>query len=223
MRLIVGLGNPGREYAWTRHNLGWQVVALLSEEWRIPWARKSLESVWGQGRVGSEGVILAQPTTYMNLSGRAVSRLMAYFKLGPEDLVIIHDDLDVPRWRLKIVERGGPGGHRGILDIIATLNTEEFLRVKLGIGRPHPGLPTEKYVLSHFPAEDAENVAQLIERGAQAVETLWRKAGPRPKPLPRGAGGIQGNRTYLKVAQTSRPCHHSVSEPLIPKRDLSKS
>ena len=75
-------------------------------------------------------------------------------------------------WRLKLTERGGPGGHRGILDIIATLNTEEFLRVKLGIGRPHPGLPTEKYVLSHFPAEDAENVAQLIERAAQAVVTL---------------------------------------------------
>src|SRR5665647_1647109 len=143
MHLIVGLGNPGREYAWTRHNLGWQVVAYLAEEWRIPLSKKSLESVWGQGRVGGETVILAQPTTFMNLSGQAVSRLMAYFKLTPEDLVVIHDDLDVPRWRLKLTERGGPGGHRGILDIIATLNTEEFLRVKLGIGRPHPGLPTE--------------------------------------------------------------------------------
>ena len=125
--------------------------------------------VWGQGRVGQEAVILAQPTTYMNLSGQAVSRLLAYFKLTPEDLVVIHDDLDVPPWRLKIVERGGPGGHRGVLDIIANLHTEEFLRVKLGIGRPPPGMPTEKYVLSPFPAEDAENVAQLIERAAQAV------------------------------------------------------
>ena len=202
MRLIVGLGNPGREYAWTRHNLGWQVVALLSEEWRIPLSKKSLESVWGQGRVGGEGVILAQPTTYMNLSGRAVSRLMAYFKLSPEDLVIIHDDLDVPLWRLKIVERGGPGGHRGILDIIATLNTEEFLRVKLGIGRPRPGLPTEKYVLSHFPAEDAE------------------KAGPRPKTASMGSRRIQGTRTYLRVAQAPRLCRHPISEHLMPKRDL---
>ena len=172
MRLIVGLGNPGREYAWTRHNLGWQVVAYLSEEWRIPLSKKSLESVWGQGRVGGETVILAQPTTFMNLSGQAVSLLLSYFKLSPEDLVVVHDDLDVPLWRLKIVERGGPGGHRGILDIIATLNTEEFLRVKLGIGRPHEHLSTEKYVLSHFPAEDAENVGQLIERAAQAVVTL---------------------------------------------------
>ena len=172
MRLIVGLGNPGREYAWTRHNLGWQVAAHLSELWGLPLSRQSHGALWGQGRVGSEGVILAQPTTYMNLSGRAVSALMAYFKLSSEDLVVIHDDLDVPQWRLKIVDRGGPGGHRGILDIMATLNTEEFLRVKLGIGRPPSGFPAEKYVLSHFPAEDAEKVAQLIERAAQAVVTL---------------------------------------------------
>jgi peptidyl-tRNA hydrolase, PTH1 family len=172
MRLIVGLGNPGREYAWTRHNLGFQVTAHLSELWGIPLNRQSHSALWGQGRVGSESVILAQPTTYMNLSGQAVSRLMSYFKLTPEDLVVIHDDLDVPLWRLKLTERGGPGGHRGILDIMATLNTEEFLRVKLGIGRPLPHLPTERYVLSPFPAEDAENVAQMIERAVQAVVLL---------------------------------------------------
>jgi peptidyl-tRNA hydrolase, PTH1 family len=172
MRLIVGLGNPGREYAWTRHNLGWQVAAHLSDLWGLPLNRQSHGALWGQGRVGSESVILAQPTTYMNLSGRAVSALMAYFKLTPENLVVIHDDLDVPLWRLKLTKQGGPGVHRGILDIMATLNTEEFLRVKLGIGRPHPGFPTEKYVLSHFPPEDAENVTQLIERAAQAVVTL---------------------------------------------------
>ncbi len=172
MRLIVGLGNPGREYAWTRHNLGAQVATRLSEVWGMPLIRHSHGAVWGQGRVGSESVILAPPTTYMNLSGQAVSRLMAYFTLTPGDLVVIHDDLDVPLWRLKIVERGGPGGHRGVLDIMATLNTEEFLRVKLGIGRPQLNLPAEKYVLSPFPAEEAENVAQLIERGAQAVVAL---------------------------------------------------
>jgi PTH1 family peptidyl-tRNA hydrolase len=172
MRLLVGLGNPGREYAWTKHNLGFQVVAYLSELWGIPLNRNSHAALWGQGRVGQEAVILAQPTTFMNLSGQAVSRLMAYFKLAPGDLVVIHDDLDVPPWRLKLVERGGPGGHKGVLDIIATLHTEEFLRVKLGIGRPPLRMPTEKYVLSPFPAAEAENVAVLIERAAQAVATL---------------------------------------------------
>ena len=172
MRLIVGLGNPGREYAWTRHNLGWQVAAHLSELWGLPLNRQSQGALWGRGRVGSESVILAQPTTYMNLSGRAVSGLMSYFTLSLEDLAVIHDDVDVHQWRLKIVDRGGPGGHRGILDIMASLNTEEFLRVKMGIGRPPPGFPTEKYVLSHFPAEDAEKVTQFIGRAAQAVVTL---------------------------------------------------
>ena len=178
MRLIVGLGNPGREYAWTRHNLGWQVVAYLAEEWRISPSKKSLESVWGQGRVGGETVILAQPTTFMNLSGQAVSLLLAYFKLSPENLVVVHDDLDVPLWRIKIVEGGGPGGHRGILSIVGQLHTEEFLRVKLGIGRPPAMMPTENYVLSHFPAAEAENVAQLIERAGQAVDCLIREGLP---------------------------------------------
>jgi PTH1 family peptidyl-tRNA hydrolase len=172
MRLIVGLGNPGREYAWTRHNLGWQVVAYLSELWGIPLTRHSQASLWGQGRVGAETVVLAQPTTYMNLSGQAVSRLLSYFKLTPEDLVVVHDDLDVPLWRLKLAERGGPGGHRGVLDIIAALHTEEFIRVKLGIGRPGPGMAGERYVLSPFPAADVEKVAGLIERGAGAVVAL---------------------------------------------------
>jgi PTH1 family peptidyl-tRNA hydrolase len=172
MRLLVGLGNPGREYAWTKHNLGFQVIHYLGELWGISLTRTSHAALWGQGRVGSESVILAQPTTYMNVSGQAVSRLMAYFKLTPEDLVVIHDDLDVPLWRLKLVERGGPGGHKGVQDIIATLHTDEFLRVKLGIGRPQGGRSTEKYVLTPFPADDAENVAVLIERAVQAVDCL---------------------------------------------------
>jgi PTH1 family peptidyl-tRNA hydrolase len=175
MRLIVGLGNPGREYAWTRHNLGFQVVAYLAELWRIPLTRKSHDSLWGQGRVDRETVILAQPMTYMNLSGRAVSRLLSYFRLLPGALVVIHDDLDVPQWRLKIVERGGPGGHRGVLSLIAALDTEEFIRVKLGVGRPPPQVPGESYVLSHFPADEAELVATLIERGAEAVATLLKE------------------------------------------------
>jgi PTH1 family peptidyl-tRNA hydrolase len=172
MRLIVGLGNPGREYAWTRHNLGFQVVNYLAELWGLPLKRRSLESVWGQGKVGRETVILAQPATYMNLSGQAVSLLLRYFKLTPQDLVVVHDDLDVPLWRLKIVERGGPGGHKGVLSLIGALGTEEFVRVKLGIGRPTPEMPTENYVLTHFPASEAENVAILVEQAGEAVATL---------------------------------------------------
>jgi PTH1 family peptidyl-tRNA hydrolase len=175
MHLIVGLGNPGPQYAWTRHNLGFMVTAVLSEDWGIPLTRSTLDATWGQGRVGGETVVLAQPATYMNLSGRAVSRLLSYFKLLPENLMVIHDDLDVPFGRLKIVERGGPGGHKGVLSIINALDTEEFLRVKLGIGRPPPGFPGENFVLSPFAREEEEDAAGLVERGAKAVDCLIRE------------------------------------------------
>ena len=175
MRLVVGLGNPGPQYAWTRHNLGFMVAAALAELWRIPMTRSTLDATWGQGRVGGETVVLAQPATFMNLSGRAVSRLLAYFKLTPAALVVVHDDLDVPFGRLKIVDRGGPGGHRGVLSIINALDTEEFLRVKLGIGRPPPEIPGENFVLSAFTREEEETVAGLVERGAQAVDCLIRE------------------------------------------------
>jgi PTH1 family peptidyl-tRNA hydrolase len=175
VRLVVGLGNPGPQYAWTRHNLGFMVVAALAEQWRIPLTRSTLDAAWGQGRVGGETVVLAQPATFMNLSGRAVSRLLTYFRLNPGSLVVIHDDLDVPPGRLKIVERGGPGGHRGVLSIINALDTEEFIRVKLGIGRPPGAMPGENFVLSHFAREEEETVAGLVERGAQAVDCLLRE------------------------------------------------
>lgn len=172
MRLVVGLGNPGPEYAWTRHNLGYQVVAALAELWQIPLKRRTLDNCWGQGRVGQETVILAQPATYMNLSGRAVSCLMAYMKLSYEDLMVIHDDIDVPLGRLKIVRGGGAGGHRGVLSIVETLGTQDFLRVKLGIGRPPPQMSSEGYVLSHFPLEEVQVIVDFVVRAAQAVETL---------------------------------------------------
>ncbi len=173
--LVVGLGNPGPQYAWSRHNLGFLVVAALAEHWRIPLTRSTLDATWGQGRVGGKTIVLGQPATYMNLSGRAVSRLLAYFKFSPDNLVVIHDDLDVPFGRLKIVERGGPGGHKGVLSIINALDTEEFIRVKLGIGRPPREMPTENYVLSHFSREEEETVAGLVERGAGAVDCLIRE------------------------------------------------
>jgi len=172
MRIIVGLGNPGQEYTWTRHNLGYQVVAALSELWRIPLKRRDLDARWGLGQVGKESVILAQPTTYMNLSGRAASCLLAYCRVGPEALVVVHDDLDVPLGRIKIMDRGGAGGHKGVLSITDTLNTDRFLRVKLGIGRPPAGVSAEDYVLSHFAYKEVETIVDFVVRGARAVETL---------------------------------------------------
>ncbi len=175
MRLIVGLGNPGREYAWTRHNLGFRVVEVLAERWGITLSRKTLEARWGQGEAEGTPVVLAEPTTYMNLSGRAVLKLLKHWRLGPSGLVVIHDDLDVPFGRLKIVERGSAAGHRGIISIQAALGTEEFLRVKLGIGRPEPGVEAERFVLGRFHPDEFEEINGLVDRAAQAVAALLRE------------------------------------------------
>jgi PTH1 family peptidyl-tRNA hydrolase len=170
--LIVGLGNPGARYAATPHNLGFMVVDLLADRHDIPLAKKSLEAHWGKGRMEGEAVVLAQPQTYMNLSGRAVAQLLHYFDLTPQNLVVVHDDLDVPGGRLKLSLGGGAGGHRGVLSIAEVLKTQEFYRVKMGIGRPPAFMASEDFVLKPFPREDWEAVASLVERAAQAVVAL---------------------------------------------------
>jgi peptidyl-tRNA hydrolase, PTH1 family len=170
--LLVGLGNPGERYAASPHNLGFQVVECLAARHNLPLTKKSLEARWGRGRLEGAAVILAQPSTYMNLSGRAVVQLLRYFQLSADRLVVIHDDLDVPAGRLKLSRGGGAGGHRGVLSIAEALNTADFLRVKIGIGRPPPFLSAEDFVLRPFARQDWEAVADLVERAARAVVTL---------------------------------------------------
>jgi PTH1 family peptidyl-tRNA hydrolase len=170
--LIMGLGNPGERYAATPHNLGFMVADYLSGHHDIPLAKKTMEARWGKGRLAGQAVVLAQPQTYMNLSGRSVAQLLRYFDLGPQDLVVVHDDLDVPGGRLKLSLGGGAGGHRGVLSIAEVLKTKEFYRVKMGIGRPPVFMAAEDFVLKPFLREDWEAVASLVERAAQAVVTL---------------------------------------------------
>lgn len=172
MHLLVGLGNPGVKYKSMRHNIGFQVVDILSGRWGIRLSRQTCSSRWGRGSFHSQEVLLAEPETYMNLSGRAVFRLMSYFPLTVADLLVIHDDLDLPLGKLKFVAKGGPGGHRGIASIINTIHTNEFLRLKVGIGRPQYGENVEHYVLSPFYPAERDMAAILVERAADAVETL---------------------------------------------------
>jgi len=188
---VAGLGNPGTRYQHTRHNLGFQVIEVLSQHWGIALSKRSLANRWGQGRVNQESVILAQPQAYMNLSGPPISQLLAYFRLAPENLIVIHDDLDMPLGRLKIVLRGGAGGHKGVGSIIQVLGTEEFIRIKVGIGRPQQGEAIEDYVLSLCYPEEAEIFKAMVQRAAEAVETLLtagvgeamsRFHGPVPAP-----------------------------------------
>lgn len=172
MHLFIGLGNPGLRYKKSRHNIGFQVIELLSSRWGISLNRQSCSARWGQGRFAGQPVVLAQPDTFMNLSGRAVFRLMAYFEASAADLLIIHDDLDLPLGRLKFVARGGAGGHRGIASIIQTLHTTEFVRLKVGIGRPQLGETVEQFVLNPFYACEEEQVQAILARAASAAEAV---------------------------------------------------
>ena len=171
MRLVVGLGNPGARYADTRHNIGARVIDGAAARWSVA-LRQGGDARTGQGRVGSAPVALAVPLSWMNESGPAVASLLARYALSPADLIVLHDDLDLPLGRLRIKLKGGPGGHNGLRSIIAELGTEEFTRVKLGVGRPPEGIDSADYVLAGFLAEERATVDELCVRAIDAVECL---------------------------------------------------
>ncbi len=158
--LIVGLGNPGQQYAANRHNIGFIIVDELARCWNsIPFQAKG-QAEYVSLSVGGEKIHLVKPLTYMNLSGKAVDQFFRFFKLTADQLLVIHDDLDMAPGRIKLVQGGGTGGHNGIKSLVETLGTKEFYRLKVGIGRPgnglvHPDFPVDKYVLSNFTKEEA--------------------------------------------------------------------
>lgn len=170
MKLIVGLGNPGACYTFTRHNVGFRVVELLGRRGRVLLNRYLHQAQYGQGRLGPEEVVLAKPLTYMNLSGRAVAPLLQHFGLGPEDLLVIYDDIALPLGRLRLRPRGSAGGHRGMQHVITSLGTDQFPRLRIGIGSPPPGMVMADYVLSEFTPAEEEKVTTAIALAARAVE-----------------------------------------------------
>lgn len=170
--LVLGLGNPGQRYAGTRHNLGADVVGEVGRRQGLSLGRQSLSALWEKGRVGGENVILALPQTYMNLSGQAAASLMHYFNVGLERLIVVHDDLDLELERLKIARRGGAGGHKGVQSIIQHLGGDEFIRLKVGIGRPRYDEPVEKYVLDGWYADQRELVEKVVDMAADCLETI---------------------------------------------------
>lgn len=173
MKLIVGLGNPGREYHWTRHNLGFLLLDDLAREHRISMGRRGLKSVYGRGRIARAEVVLAKPQTYMNLSGEAVARLLHFFKIPPQDLITLHDDLDLPWGKIRIRIGGSAGGHRGILSIHEAIRSEDFIRFKIGIGRPaESGRDPADYVLEPLGEAEKEDLKDILKHGREAVEVL---------------------------------------------------
>ncbi|GGE21821.1 peptidyl-tRNA hydrolase [Marinithermofilum abyssi] len=170
MKLIVGLGNPGIKYASTRHNVGFWVIDRLSAKWGIEVQKEKWKSLVGEGRVRGEKVFLMKPETYMNLSGEAVRPAMDWLKASVEEIVVIYDDLDLPPGYLRLRLKGSSGGHNGVKSLISHLGTQNFKRIKIGIGRPDKPIPIPDYVLSRFAPDEEPKIMEAVNRAADAVD-----------------------------------------------------
>lgn len=173
MYLIVGLGNPGSKYAGTRHNMGFDTIDELVEKHRISSDGVKMKGMSGRGIIGGERVILLKPMTYMNLSGEAVRAWLDYYKLDPEeDLIVIYDDVDQEPGRMRIRKKGSAGGHNGMKSIIQHIGTSSFPRIRIGVGAKPAGWDLADYVLGHFSKEDRKVVDEVIKDAADAVEMI---------------------------------------------------
>ncbi len=170
--IIVGLGNPGREYEATRHNVGFQVVDRLAQIAGISLQERKFKASWGTGMLAGKKVSLVKPLAFMNRSGEPVGEMLRYFGIGAEQMMVIHDDLDLPCNRIRLVRHGGAGGHRGVRSLIQHLGGQDFPRLKLGIGRPLHGEPVEAYVLRTPYPEQQRGFAEMIERATQATQKV---------------------------------------------------
>lgn len=170
MYLIVGLGNPGRDYEKTRHNVGFDAVDQLIEEHRIPQSGVKFKAMYGKGMINGEKVLIAKPLTYMNLSGEAVRGLVDYFKIDvKEELIVLYDDIDLEPGNVRVRAKGSAGGHNGMKNIIQQLGTQEFARVRIGVGAKPKGWDLADHVLSRFSKEDREKVDDSIDKACKAV------------------------------------------------------
>jgi len=173
MFLIVGLGNPGRQYEHTRHNAGFDVMDALAEKYNISISESGHKALFGKGMIGGQKVILAKPQTFMNLSGESVAELLHYYKIDPEEeLIIIYDDIALAPGKLRVRAKGSAGGHNGIKNIIAHLGTQQFSRIRIGVGEKPAGWDLADYVLGRFPAEEEPTIRTALEQTVKACETI---------------------------------------------------
>ena len=168
----MGLGNPGSKYRNTRHNIGFRVIDKLAAYFSIKLKEEGNLYRYGRGKILGEDAILAEPVTYMNKSGDAVSELLHYYKVSPSDLILIYDDIDLDSGKLKIKARGGSGGHRGCASVISAIDTEDFVRIRIGIGRPTLGLDAVEYVLSEFTPSEVSIIENAVEGASDAVKMI---------------------------------------------------
>ena len=171
MMVILGLGNPGRSYAGSRHNVGSEVVGLLAQEHGIRLGERRRYAVVGQGVIMEEEVVLARSRTYMNLSGAAAKYLVSRYHISPAKLLVVYDDMDLPVGWLRIRERGGSAGHNGIKSIIEELGTQEFPHLRIGVGRPEEQ-DSISHVLGAFTPDESKTVRETVSRAAEAISHI---------------------------------------------------
>jgi PTH1 family peptidyl-tRNA hydrolase len=174
MRLVVGLGNPGPEYQDNRHNLGFKVVDELLARARGNTPRAKFGAQLSEVTIAGERVLLCKPMEYMNVSGQAVARVAGFWKVPVADVIVVHDELDLPFARLKLGAGGGHGGHNGVRSLLADLGDASFARVRVGVGRPTPGHDPANYLLSNFSRAEAKELPDLIGIAADAVESILK-------------------------------------------------
>lgn len=172
MHIIIGLGNPGDKYQATRHNIGWDAVTRISDDYRIPLKAARHKAICGMGFIEGEKVILAQPLTYMNLSGECVRELVDYYKVSPEDIIVIFDDTSLDVGQLRIRKKGSAGGHNGIKSIISHLGTDAFPRIKVGIGERPKDWDLADYVLSRFMDGEQPVIRQALKDVSDACKIM---------------------------------------------------
>lgn len=175
MKLIVGLGNPGVQYATTRHNIGFEAVDTLAEMHHISVNRSKFKALIGEGTIGGEKVVLMKPQTYMNLSGEAVGSCSSWYKISTDDIIIIYDDVSLEVGQLRLRKSGSAGGHNGMKSIIAHLSTDKFPRVKVGVGQKPSGWDLADYVLGHFSEEEMKELSPRLKDVAGAVEMIIKQ------------------------------------------------
>lgn len=175
MKLIVGLGNPGKQYEHTRHNIGFDVIDALAEKWGTPLEQTKFKGMYATSHHPGGKVILLKPLTYMNLSGECVRPIMDYFDINVEDVIVIYDDLDLDVGKLRLRQKGSAGGHNGIKSLIQHLGTQEFNRIRVGVSRPPAGMKVADYVLSKFSKDDQPVMEEAIMKSVEAIELSLTK------------------------------------------------
>ena len=172
MFLIVGLGNPGRQYEHTRHNAGFDVMDALAEKYNISISESGHKALFGKGMIGGQKVILAKPQTFMNLSGESIREAVDYYKIAPEDIIVIYDDISLAPGNIRIRKKGSAGGHNGIKNIIAMTGTENFKRIKVGVGEKPAGWDLADHVLGRMSEEDRAAFEEAVKESVKAAEMI---------------------------------------------------